>query len=50
MCHNKNYDYEITAAEYEEARKLHASNMSKRMSGKNNPGYGKPNNYSLGKH
>lgn len=38
---NQQRDFEITATAYEEARKQHALIQSKRMSGKNNPFYGK---------
>ena len=34
MCNSKNADYQITAQEYEEARKIHGENMSKLLSGK----------------
>ena len=34
MCNSKNADYQITAQEYEEARKIHGKNMSKFLSGK----------------
>ena len=37
MCNSKNGDYEISAEEYEEARKAH----SNAISGENNPWYGK---------
>lgn len=50
MCHSKNCNYEITAEEYEEARKLHALVMQKRFLGNANPSRGKPNKHCLGKH
>ena len=34
MCNSKNADYQITAQEYEEVRKIHGENMSKFLSGK----------------
>lgn len=34
MCNSKNADYQITAQEYEEARKIHGENISKLLYGK----------------